>query len=114
MGRVDRVLFIENKTNYMNYISRKRPGRAGYISWRFYSPVKGKFFAKVYDAGHRAGAKFYHWGDIDIGASGCLRGLRNIIPSLKPYLMDKEAFCQKKSIGCPLAGNTKGPGEHAL
>ena len=106
MGRVNRVLFIENKTNYMDYISKgKGLDELVIFHGGFYSPVKGEFFAKVYDAGQRSGARFYHWGDIDIGGFRMYKRLKeNIIPSLKPYLMDKEAFMSKKKYWLPFGG----------
>ena len=77
IGGVDRVLFIENKTNYMDYISKGK-GRDELVIFHggFYSPVKGEFFAKVHAAGQRAGAKFYHWGDIDIGGFRMFKRLK--------------------------------------
>lgn len=106
IGRVNRVLFIENKTNYMDYISKGK-GRDELVIFHggLYSPVKGEFFAKVYDAGQRSGAKFYHWGDIDIGGFRMFKRLKeNIIPRLRPYLMDKEAFMSRKKYWLPFDG----------
>jgi hypothetical protein len=39
----------------------------------------------------------YHWGDIDVGGFRIFNRLQtNIIPGLKPYLMDKQAFLSQK------------------
>ncbi len=95
---VQKVLFIENKANYLDYISKKKTaGELVIFHGGFYSPVKGLFFKKVYDAGCQAGISFYHWGDIDVGGFRIFNRLKaNIIPSLKPLLMDQAAFLSKE------------------
>ena len=59
-----------------------------------YSPIKGKFFKKVYDTQKQS--KFYHWSDIDIGGFRIFARLRKIIPELQPYKMDTESFYSKQ------------------
>lgn len=95
---VQKVLFIENKTNYIDYLAKKRKESELIIfHGGFYSPVKGLFFKKVYEIGAKAGVPFYHWSDIDIGGFRIFNRLKtNIIPGLKPLLMDKAAFLSKK------------------
>lgn len=71
----------------------------------FYSPVKGNFFRKLYQAGVNAGVEFYHWSDIDLGGFNIFVRLReNIIPQLRPYLMDEEAFTLKVHRGMSFDG----------
>lgn len=103
IGEVKKVLFIENRTNYMKYVSTDKAGDQLVIfHGGFYSPAKGVFFQKVYEAGQRAGAEFYHWGDIDIGGFRMFKRLKeNIIPGLKPYLMDRKAFMSKEKYWLP-------------
>jgi len=98
IGQVKEVLFIENRTNYMEYVSKdKARDQLVIFHGGFYSPIKGEFFTKVYGAGQRTGAEFYHWGDIDIGGFRMFKRLKeNIIPGLKPYLMDKKSFISKE------------------
>jgi len=103
IGQTKNILFIENRTNYMEYISKDR-ARDQLVIYHggFYSPIKGEFYTKVYETAKRAGAEFYHWGDIDIGGFRMFKRLKeNIIPSLKPYLMDKEAFLSKEEYWLP-------------
>ena len=59
-----------------------------------YGEIKGQFFKKLYESVKEC--EFYHWSDIDIGGFKIFVRLRKIIPNLKPYLMDKEAFYSKK------------------
>lgn len=99
IDRVERILFIENKTNYMEYVLKEKKNNELVIfHGGFYSPVKGEFFNKVYEAGKKSGMQFYHWGDIDIGGFRMFKRLKeNIIPELKPHLMDKKAFMSKEN-----------------
>ena len=108
-GSIRTVLFIENKANYVWYISHMSKagdtadGRADVdhagIACRkegdtlvlyhggCYSPMKGKWFRMVYQS--LPGAEYYHWSDIDIGGFRIFHRLRkNIIPGLRPYHMD--------------------------
>lgn len=95
---IEKVIFIENKTNYLDYITKNRNEKELIIyHGGFYSPVKGLFFKKVYETGNKAGIPFYHWSDIDIGGFRIFSRLKtNIIADLKPFLMDKAAFLSKK------------------
>lgn len=95
---INKVLFIENKANYIDYILKKRNTNELVIfHGGFYSPVKGLFFKKVYESGFKTGVLFYHWSDLDIGGFRIFQRLKkNIVPELKPFLMDKEAFLSRK------------------
>jgi len=92
-----KVLFIENKANYIDYILKKKAENELVIfHGGFYSPVKGLFFKKVYEAGRQAGVRFYHWGDLDVGGFRIFSRLKtNLIPELQPLLMDEAAFLSK-------------------
>lgn len=95
---IDKLLFIENKANYLDYIlKKKKENELVVFHGGFYSPIKGLLFKKLYDAGQRTGVKYYHWGDIDVGGFRIFHRLKkNIIPELKPVLMDRAALCSKK------------------
>ncbi len=95
---IQKVLFIENKANYIEYILKKRNENELVIfHGGFYSPIKGLFFRKVYEAGNKVKVPFFHWSDIDVGGFRIFNRLKtNIIPELKPLLMDKEAFLSRK------------------
>ncbi|NLW48307.1 MAG: hypothetical protein GXY86_13360, partial [Firmicutes bacterium] len=95
---IQKVLFIENKANYIDYILKKRKENELVIfHGGFYSPVKGLFFKKISEIGNRDEITFYHWSDIDVGGFRIYNRLKtNIIPELKPFLMDKEAFLSQK------------------
>lgn len=95
---VKRVLFIENKANYSDYITKRRSEEELVVfHGGFYSPVKGLFLRKLYETGKRDKLEFYHWGDIDLGGFRIFSRLKSeIISELKPLKMDREAFLSKK------------------
>ncbi len=92
---VKKILFIENKANYVDYIHNKQEQNEFVIyHGGMYSPVKGEFFKKIYNSDKTY--EFYHWSDIDIGGFHIFIRLKKIIPRIKPYLMDIEAFYSKR------------------
>jgi len=95
---VQQVLFIENKANYVEYITGNRSEDMLVVyHGGFYSPRRGQFFRKLYAAGREHGLVFSHWGDLDLGGLRIYHRLKTqIIPELKPFLMDKEALLSKK------------------
>ena len=89
-----------------------------------YSPIKGEFFRKIYEAGlnnnvkcnndeiiqnksnstnnkyagKKCDVEFWHWSDIDIGGFNIFTRLRdNIINQLKPLKMDIATLVDNKS-----------------
>lgn len=101
LGPVKRILFIENKANYLDYLNRKKESDELVVyHGGFYSPVRGSFFRKLYQAGKREGTEFFHWSDIDLGGFHMFIRLRDsIIPELQPYFMDEAAFVSIRHKG---------------
>ena len=90
-----RVLFIENKANYIWYITENRSeDQLVLYHGGCYSPVKGLWFRKVYEGSrNNPGIIYFHWGDIDAGGFRMFSRLQQeIIPELKPYRMDRAAL----------------------
>ena len=121
---VKRVVFIENKTNYISYIENKEKDEFVIYHGGVYSPIKGEFFRKIYEAGvdnnvkcnndeiiqnksnltnnkyagKKCDVEFWHWSDIDIGGFNIFTRLRdNIINQLKPLKMDVATLVDNKS-----------------
>lgn len=92
LEKVQKILFIENKANYVWYIeNRKAIDEVVVYHGGCYSPIKGKWFQKIYGAGEKSiqTINYYHWSDIDIGGFRIFTRLKNaIIPKLLPYQMD--------------------------
>jgi len=110
MGNVCKILFIENKANYNHFIAMNNDSTMMVVfHGGFYSPAKGIFLKKLYEAAAPRGIEFYHWGDIDLGGFMIFKRLKNnIIPTLKPYLMDKEAIISKIDYAVPFDENYAG------
>lgn len=95
----NKVIFIENKANYIDYIhNKKKDDEFVLYHGGMYSPIKGDFYRKIYMAisNVTSNIQFYHWSDIDIGGFEIFTRLMDIIPELKQYKMDTEAFNSKK------------------
>ena len=96
---VSKIIFIENKSNYIDYIENKKEDEFVIYHGGFYSPIKGKFFEKIYKGSKEAETKptYYHWSDIDIGGFKIYTRLRDsIIPEVLPYRMDKNTLIENK------------------
>lgn len=87
-----RIVFIENKTNYSEYVLNEFSGDEIVVfHGGFYSPAKARFFSEIYKAS--TNIPHYFWGDIDLGGFKMFCRLKkNIIPDLQPLNMDKTAF----------------------
>ncbi|MGI6009925.1 MAG: Wadjet anti-phage system protein JetD domain-containing protein [Ruminococcus sp.] len=100
---VRRVLFIENKANYVWYLSHGMTEEELVIfHGGCYSPVKGKWFRKISEGLKYQPEKveYYHWGDMDVGGFRIFQRLRkNIIPELKPYRMDLQSLERYRDKG---------------
>ncbi len=91
-SKIQRVIFIENKANYIDFQYRqKQPGNLIVYHGGFYSPMKGLLFAKIYEGCRNAA--FYHWSDIDLGGFRLFHRLQsNIVPTVQPMFMDVETL----------------------
>ena len=106
---MERVLFIENLANYLWYLKKRSPSELVIWHGGFYSPLRGRWFRKIYEAGKRAGSaiSYFHWSDIDLGGFRIFARLkRNIVPELKPYRMDTETLRSSRDRALPLCGES--------
>lgn len=87
LHNVTDIIFIENRTNYYEYILNKKENEFVVFNGGFYSPQKAKFFRKIIEAVDD-NINVYFWGDIDLGGFNMYVRLKeNIIPNLKPLNM---------------------------
>lgn len=95
---IKKVLFIENKANYIWYIrERKQPEELVIFHGGFYSPSKGRWFEKLYQGSHEV-ETWKHWSDIDLGGFRIFHRLKNnLIPELTPYQMDAKTLLEMES-----------------
>jgi len=94
----DRIVFIENKTNYSEYCLNSRSERELVVyHGGFYSPQRGEFFRKLCA---KTDIPVYFWGDIDYGGFKMYMRLKNnIINSLQPLNMDLISYNRYKCNG---------------
>ncbi len=103
---IKRVIFIENKANYISYIAKHNKSEELVIfHGGCYSPVKGRWFKKIHEAcsRHKERVEFYHWSDIDVGGFRIFERLKTqIIPGLEPYHMNIETLEKYYTKGMPI------------
>lgn len=94
----DKIIFIENKTNYTEYCLNCRNNRELVVyHGGFYSPKHGEFFRKLCD---RKLIPSFLWSDIDYGGFKMfVRLKKNIVPELKPMNMDIDSLNKYKENG---------------
>lgn len=100
---VDRVLMIENKANYVDYVlNRRKLNELVVFHGGCYSPAKEEFFMKLKCAtSHKV--VWYHWSDIDLGGFQMLARLRkNINPAILPYRMDEKELREHYGSAKPI------------
>lgn len=97
VSNINKVLFIENKANYIDYINNNQVNEELVVyHGGMYSPNKKIFFEKIYENSHNR-MNWYHWSDIDLGGFMIFERLQqNIVPELLPYKMGVEEFYEKQ------------------
>jgi hypothetical protein len=87
LSKIRQIIFIENKTNYDEYILSELTESALVVyHGGFLSPQKRKFFSKIAESMVPGTAVFF-WADIDLGGFQMFAGLQRLIPSLLPMRM---------------------------
>lgn len=87
LTRIHRIVFIENKTNYDEYLlSELTQGILAVYHGGFLSPQKKKLFQKLGEA-IQPNCDVFFWADIDLGGFQMFAQLQQLIPSLKPLRM---------------------------
>lgn len=90
LSRIRRITFIENKTNYDEYIlTEAQPQELVIYHGGFLSPQKRALFSKINKALHTACEVFF-WADIDLGGFQMYEQLQRIIPAVMPLRMSAE------------------------
>ena len=92
---VKRILSIENRANYIEYIRKiKADDEVVLYHAGQYSPSKKKFFLAIHKAMPK-GCSWLHWGDIDFGGFSMLARLRREIGSeIAPFRMNAPELIQ--------------------
>jgi len=91
-SRIRRLLFIENRTSYHAYIRSERlPGELVVYHGGFQGLTRLRFFCAL-AAATAPDATIHHWGDIDLGGIQIFLKLRQSIPTLQPWRMDRSTL----------------------
>ena len=100
---VRRVLFIENKANYVWYLrEKKKEDELVVFHGGFFSPAKGNLFYKLYQGGSEV-ETWEHWSDIDLGGFRIFHRLKTqLIPEVLPYHMDAETLQRMEAQCMPI------------
>jgi len=99
MRKIRRIMFIENKTCYDEYIlNLKQSNELVFYQGGFISPKKAKFIQKLGQHAE-AGTLFYFWGDIDIGGFKMFFQLQEYISCILPWKMDVDDVIRHSSTG---------------
>lgn len=97
--KIQRVIFIENKTNYDEYLlTELHAEELAIYHGGFLSPKKREFFQKLMKDSKET-TVFYFWGDIDLGGFHMFQCLQKIIPRLQPMRMSEADFMKYKELG---------------
>ena len=84
---IQSMIFIENKTNYDEYIrTEKRYDELVIYHGGFISPKKRALLSKLAIAA-QSGISVHFWGDIDLGGFQMYEQLRKIFPDVQPMRM---------------------------
>lgn len=109
---VDRILTIENKTSYHDYLAyAQRSERNELILYLggYHNQIRTLILKKLYQfiQLNNLDVPFYHWGDIDFGGLSILVNLREKtkIP-FQPFLMDIETYQLNINIGKEITEKT--------
>lgn len=87
LSKIRRITFIENKTNYDEYIQFERQfDELVVYHGGFLSPKKKALFLKL-GAAIRTNCDVYFWADIDLGGFQMYAKLQKLIPSVTPMRM---------------------------
>ena len=87
LSRIHRIVFIENKTNYDEYLlSELTQGILAVYHGGFLSPQKKKLFQKLGEA-IQVNCDVFFWADIDLGGFQMFAQLQQLIPLVKPLRM---------------------------
>lgn len=99
LEQIQKVIFIENKTNYDEYLlSEIQPDELAFYHGGFLSPQK-RAFLKVLAQSLSPETKVLFWADIDLGGFQMFFHLQSIFPELDPMRMGAEEVRKYEKTG---------------
>ena len=99
LGDVNKILFIENKTNYDEYLTSEMAQNELVIyHGGFLSPQKRRFLSNLL-GGVSESVPIYFWADIDLGGFKMFMSLKNLFPRLFPMRMSSKDVEKYRRFG---------------
>ena len=99
LADVQRILFIENMTNYDEYLRREiDPDELVLYHGGFLSPKKRQLVQKIAES-LRPETEVYLWADIDLGGFRMFAHLQALFSRLKPMRMSAEDAARFVAVG---------------
>ena len=99
LKNISRVICIENKTNYDEFLVREMDERTVvFYVGGFASQLKKHFLSLLYQSASEQ-VDFYLWSDIDLGGFEIFHQLQQAMPRLKPYRMGVAEVEQYAHLG---------------
>ena len=89
-NKINSVISVENRATYELMIDEKPEDALIFYHGGFASSVKRAFLKLLYT--NLPDIKYYHWSDIDLGGVRIYKGIKSLIPTIKPLLMGKEVL----------------------
>jgi hypothetical protein len=87
LNNIHRIMFIENKTNYDEYIEKaRRSDELVIFHGGFLSPQKKKLLSKIVSS-CQLSTEYLFWADIDLGGFKMFAQLKKMVPELVPWKM---------------------------
>jgi hypothetical protein len=87
LNNIHRIMFIENKTNYDEYIEKaRRSDELVIFHGGFLSPQKKKLLSKIVSS-CQLSTEYLFWADIDLGGFKMFAQLKKLAPELLPWKM---------------------------
>lgn len=114
LDAVNKVTFIENKTNYDEYIEKARlKDELVIYHGGFLSPQKKKWISRIAYSCPAHTQQFF-WADIDLGGFRMFDHLKNLVPGLLPWKMDMAEVTQYATFGLKRSESYMKELEHLL
>lgn len=99
MDNVHRIIFIENKTNYDEYIEKaRRNDELVVFHGGFQSPQKKKLILHIVSS-CPVHTEYSFWADIDLGGFKMFEQLKSLVPDLVPWKMGATEVERYASLG---------------
>ncbi|MBF4695156.1 Wadjet anti-phage system protein JetD domain-containing protein [Fusibacter ferrireducens] len=100
---INYVISVENRATYELMIKTRPQEVLLLYHGGFAGEIKRAFFECIFS--NFPDAAYYHWSDLDLGGVRILKALKQLIPVVKPLLMNETVLNAYRDFTTPLAKN---------